>query len=213
VLKRGREASDAAGLPLMIHIGNTFPPLEEILAVTRAGDVITHCFHDRAGGVLDDQGRVRPEVREAVERGVYFDVGHGRGSFSFRIARQALAQELPPSTISSDLHSHNLYGPVFDLATTMTKFLHLGLSLPEIIAMTTQRPAQSVRMEGEIGTLKPGAAADVTLLELREGKIRLTDAGKANPRETVIADQALIPAGAVRDGKVAYIRDVERHTG
>jgi dihydroorotase len=203
VLRLARETSDAAGLPLMIHIGDTFPPLREILAEARAGDVVTHCFHDRPGGILDEAGRVLPEVRAAAERGVVFDVGHGRGSFSYRVARQALAQDLPPGTISSDLHAHNVRGPVYDLATTMSKFLYLGLSLREVIEKTTLAPARSVRLEDQIGTLRPGACADVSLFELREGPVELTDAGERG-RETVTAEQALVPAGAVRGGQVVF---------
>jgi dihydroorotase len=203
VLKLARETSDAAGLPLMIHIGDTSPPLPEILAEARAGDVVTHCFHDRPGGILDEGGRVLPSVRAAAERGVMFDVGHGRGSFSFRVAAQALAQDFPPAMISTDLHIYNVHGPVFDLATTMSKFLHLGLSLPQVVEMTTANPARSVRMENEIGTLRAGACADVTLLEWREGPVQLTDAGEA-ARETVTAQGALIPAGVVRGGRVVF---------
>ena len=209
VLKRAREVSDAAGLPLMVHIGNTVPSLQEVLAELRADDVITHCFHDKLGGVLDDNGVVLPEVRAVAEKGVYFDVGHGRGSFSFQIARKALDQDLQPSTISSDLHTHNVCGPVFDLATTMSKFLYLGLSLPKVIEMTTAAPARSIRMDDHIGTLRCGACADVTLLKLREGPIKLTDASKTTERETVTADRMLVPAGVVRGGKLIFMNDCE----
>lgn len=205
VLKLARETSDAAGLPLMIHIGDTFPPLPEILAETRAGDVITHCFHDRPGGILDEAGRILPSVRAAAERGVLFDVGHGRGSFAFRVARQALAQDFPPGTLSTDLHIYNVHGPVYDLATTMSKFLHLGLDLNQVVDLTTRRPARSIRMENEIGTLRPGACADITLLEMRAGPVTLTDAAEQG-RETVTADHALAPAGVVRAGRVIFFR-------
>ncbi|MBL8055278.1 MAG: amidohydrolase/deacetylase family metallohydrolase [Anaerolineales bacterium] len=206
VLKLARETSDAAGLPLMIHIGDTFPPLPEILAETRAGDVVTHCYHDRPGGILDEAGRVLPAVRAAAARGVFFDVGHGRGSFAFQVARQALAQDFPPGTISTDLHIHNLHGPVFDLATTMSKFLHLGLTLPQVVDLTTRHPARSIRLENEIGTLRPGACADVTLLRLQEGPVQLTDAADKG-RETVTAERALVPAGVVRAGRLIFFRN------
>lgn len=204
VLKLARETSDAAGLPLMIHIGDTSPPLPEILRETRVGDVVTHCYHDRPGGILDEEGRVLPSVREAARRGVIFDVGHGRGSFAFSVARKALAQDFLPGTISTDLHSYNVDGPVYNLATTMSKFLHLGLALPQVVGMTTTAPARSVRMEAEIGTLRPGACADVTLLELRAGPISLTDASEKG-RETVVADQSLVAVGVVRGGKVIFM--------
>jgi len=203
VLKRGREVSDAAGLPIMVHFGNSVPPLREILSEMRAGDVLTHCFHDRPDGVLAD-GKVRPEVRAAAGRGVLFDLGHGRGSFSFEVARQALAQDFPPGTISSDVHAHNVHGPVFDLVKTMSKFLHLGMSLPEIVKKTTLEPARSIRMEDQLGSLRPGALGDVTILELVDGPVSLTDASKSRERETVIADQALIPSGVVKGGEVVF---------
>ena len=97
-------------------------------------------------------------ARRAAARGVLFDVGHGKGSFSFQVARRALAQGFRPGTISSDLHVYNLEGPVFDLATTMSKFLHLGLSLDEVVAMTTGAPAQVIGHDRALGTLRPGAA-------------------------------------------------------
>jgi dihydroorotase len=104
------------------------------------------------------------------------------------------------------LHVHNLHGPVFDLATTMSKFLHLGLSLPQVIEMTTLAPARSVRLHDRLGTLRPGACADVTLLRLRQGPVELTDAGE-KARETVTADQALVPAGAIREGRVVFLAE------
>lgn len=203
VLRLARETSDAAGLPLMIHIGDTFPPLPELLAEARAGDVVTHCFHDRPGGILDENGRILPCVREAAERGVIFDVGHGRGSFSFEVARQALAQEFLPGIISSDLHHHNLHGPVFDLVTTMSKFLHIGLTLPQVIEMTTAAPARSVRRGDEIGTLKVGACADVTVLQVEAGAWQLTDASDRG-RVTVTADRRLNAVGVIRNGVMVY---------
>ncbi len=203
VLKLARETSDAAGLPLMIHIGDTFPPLPEILAETRAGDVVTHCYHDRPGGILDEDGKVLPSARAAAERGVFFDVGHGRGSFAFHVARKALAQGFPPGTISSDLHVYNVNGPVFDLATTLSKFLHLGLPLTKVIELATANPARSVRLADQLGTLRPAACGDVTLLQLRDGPVSLTDASESS-RETVTAHQALIPAGVVREGQVIF---------
>jgi dihydroorotase len=213
VLKLARATSEAAGLPIMFHIGNTHPPLPDILKETRSGDVITHCFHSRPGGILDDEMRLLPEVVGAVRRGVNFDIGHGRGSFSFEVARRALAQDFPPGTISSDLHAHNVMGPVYDLATTMSKFLYLGLSLNDVIEMSSTRPASVIRMADQLGTLRPGALADVTLLELREEPVELTDAGWDVPVETVTAEQLLVPVGAVRGGELVFFdRQKTGHT-
>lgn len=114
-----------------------------------------------------------------------------------------------PGTISTDLHFHNLHGPVFDLATTMSKFLYLGLSLPQVIEMTTAAPARSIRLADQLGTLRPGACADVTLLKLREGPVALTDASERE-RETVTADRWLVPAGVVRGGQVRSVAAVDQ---
>jgi len=190
-----REAAEAARLPLMVHPGDTPIEIEEILRALRPGDVLTHCYHGREEGVLDN-GLVRPEARDAAERGVILDVGHGRGSFSFATARGALAQGLVPGTISSDLHVYNVAGPVFDLVTTMSKFLALGLSLSEVVRMTTAAPARAIAEADTIGTLRPGAAADVTLLRIESGSFTLTD----SHGESLVAGQRLVPVRVVRRG-------------
>jgi dihydroorotase len=190
-----REAAEAARLPLMVHPGDTPIGIDEILRALRPGDVLTHCYHGREEGVLDN-GLVRPEARDAAERGVVFDVGHGRGSFSFATARGALAQGLVPGTISSDLHVYNVTGPVFDLVTTMSKFLALGLSLSEVVRMTTAAPARAIGEADTIGTLRPGAAGDVTLLRIESGSFTLID----SHGESLIAGQRLVPVHVVRLG-------------
>ncbi|MBI3454337.1 MAG: amidohydrolase/deacetylase family metallohydrolase [Candidatus Rokubacteria bacterium] len=201
-LKTALEASEAARLPIMVHVGDTPIPLAEILDELRPGDVLSHCFHGRAEGILDPKGAVLAEARRAAGRGVNFDVGHGKGSFAFAVAREALAQGLRPGTISSDLHAYNLDGPVFDLATTMSKFLHLGLALDEVVGMTTAAPARLLRGAAALGTLKPGAAADVTLLDLREGRFTLED----TVGEKISAPRRLIPIGVIRNGVQVTVR-------
>ncbi len=196
-LKTALETSEATRLPIMVHVGDTPMPLGEILVELRSGDIVTHCFHGRGQGILDDRGQVLGEARRADGRGVHFDVGHGKGSFAFAVARQALAQGFRPGTISSDLHVYNLAGPVFDLATTMSKFLHLGFPLDEVIAMTTAAPARALRGAAALGTLRPGSVADVTLLALEEGRFDLEDA----QGEKVTATRRLVPAGAIRAGQ------------
>jgi dihydroorotase len=205
-LKTARETGEAAGLPIMVHVGDTPVPLAEILDELRPGDVITHCYHGREEGILDARGMVIQAARRAAARGVLFDVGHGKGSFSFRVARQALSQGFRPGTISSDLHVYNLDGPVFDLATTMSKFLHLGLSLDEVVALTTAAPAQVIGHDRALGTLRPGAAGDVTLLALREELSTLED----SVGERVEGTQRLVPSGTVRAGRWVPPKATER---
>lgn len=175
-LLRAREAADAVGLPIMVHSPNSSLSMQQILNEMRAGDVLTHSFHGHRCGILDSEMKVLPEIRKKVDEGLLLDIGHGRGSFTFEIARAALGQGVVPHTISSDLHAYNLHGPVFDLVTTVNKFLHLGFELDEAIRRVTSIPARFVGMENEIGTLQAGAFADLVVMELNEGNFELTDA-------------------------------------
>jgi dihydroorotase len=195
-LRLAREAADALGLPLMVHVIDMRPALDWLLPYLGRGDVVTHCFHGNEGGILDADGRVIPAAVTARERGVLFDVGHGEGSFAYRVARSALAQGFAPDTISSDLHAHNVDGPVFDQATTLSKLLHLGMALEDVIRAATSTPAAAVRREDRIGTLAAGREADVSLFELREGSWPLPDAAGAT--ETV--ERLLVPRMVIRAG-------------
>jgi len=195
-LRLAREAADAARLPLMVHANGSRSPLPPILGFLRAGDILTHCFHASSHGILDGDGGVLPELREAVERGVWLDVGHGQASFTFAVARTALAQGIVPNVIGSDLHAHSVFGPVYDLPTTLSKFLHLGMELPDVIARATVVPARWLKREGELGTLRPGACGDAVVLELSEGEHQLQDC----VGETVSATHRLLPVAVVRGG-------------
>ena len=177
-LKRARAVCEATGLPLMLHPNASPLNLADMLGQMQDGDIMTHCFHSSDTGVLDEAGKVRPEAVAASERGVLFDVGHGAGSFSFQVAETAMRQGLRPGTISSDLHHYNLHGPVYDLATTLSKFMHLGWSLEEAVARATAAPARAMGMLGEIGTLAVGACADVSVLRWNEQAAPLVDVNR-----------------------------------
>ncbi len=174
-LMKAKEAAETVGRPIMVHIGDTPSPLREILIELRQGDILTHCFTGLPNGIIGKDGDVIPEAREAMKRGVIFDVGHGQGSFSFDIARNALQQGVEPNTISSDLHSYNVNGPVFDLATTASKFIHLGLPIEGVIAKITCIPADFLGLQGTIGTLRTGANADLVVLREESGNFVLED--------------------------------------
>jgi dihydroorotase len=198
-LERAREAADAAGLPVMVHPQDAWcDSLDEILALMGKGDILTHCFHAMPCGILDQRGQVRDSVREAMERGVIFDVGHGAGSFNWAVAEKALAQGILPQTISSDLHVYNVNGPVYDLASVVGKFLYLGLSLDEALAKATAVPAQVIHLEDQLGTLKPGAWGDAVVLELRQGEFQLVD----SQGQVRTGKQQLFPVAVVKGGKV-----------
>ena len=198
-LRAAREVADAVDVPIAVHVSVQPPLLEEILALLRPGDIITHSYTPLDQGILDGAGRIRPAVLEARERGVLFDLGHGAGSFSFAVARQALAQGFPPDTISSDIYYANTVTPVVDLLTTVTKFVNLDMPLDDALARVTCRPAQALG-ERDLGTLRVGAPADVALLALREGTFPLVDSRK----ETLEGRWKLACAMTIRAGSIIY---------
>jgi len=183
-LRLAKEAARSVGVPLMIHISGVLPDnlsLPEILSIIEKGDVVTHCLPppfppstDRSV-ILNRDGEVIPEVKEARRRGVLFDVGHGSGSFSWETAEKVLNQGFVPDMISSDLHAYSLNGPVYDLATVLSKFLFLGLSLSKVVELSTFAPASFLKFEDRIGTLKPGSEADVAIFSLESGKFPYYD--------------------------------------
>jgi dihydroorotase len=197
------EAADALGLPLMVHVIDMRMPLPELLVQLRPNDVVTHCYHGNEGGLLDEDGRVWPEAVAARERGILFDVGHGAGSFTWRVARAALAQGFPPDTISSDIHAHNHAGPVHDLPRTLSKLLHLGLPLAEVVAAATSRVAAHLAHlapEG-LGTLAANAPGDLSLLELQQGRFELTDGEhRLSGNVSEYAAERLVARSVVRAG-------------
>jgi dihydroorotase len=203
-LHLAREAADAAGLPIMVHPQDAWvDSIDDILAVMGKGDILTHCFHDHECGIFDAHGKIRASVHDAIERGVIFDVGHGAGSFSWQVVESALEQGIRPTTISSDLHVYNINGPVFDLATTASKFLHLGLSLEETLAKVTSVPAGVIHMADEIGTLAPGAWGDAVVFRLEKGEFAFVDS--LGERRT--GSQRLVPVTTIRGGAVYHAPD------
>jgi dihydroorotase len=146
----------------------------------------------------DDRGRVLPQVRRAVENGVLLDVGHGAGSFAFHTAEKALSQDLPPGTISSDVHQGNVNGPVHDLAMTLSKFLHLGLSLEEVLRRATSNPARALAFPFGTGSLKPGGTADVAVFELREEPWEMVDSINEKRRGVL----RLRPVATIKAGRI-----------
>lgn len=197
-LKRALEAAEAIDGFVMIHVGITKTPMEDLTAMLRPGDAVTHSFHGNSHGILDDAGRVIDGIVESQKRGIIFDIGHGAGSFSFDVAEKALAQGFYPGNISSDLHAYNIEGPVHDQVTTLSKFLHLGLSLDNVIRLSTETTARTMGLANKLGTLKVGAEGDVTILRLDEGRFALTDSYGA----TVEARQKLGHVNTVKGGRL-----------
>lgn len=168
------QVAEETGLPLMAHIDEPPPSYEQVLAMLRPGDVLTHAFRPFPNSPVTAQGAVKPALREARARGVIFDIGHGKGSFAFRTARAMLAGGFLPDTISSDVHQLCIEGPAFDQVTTMSKMLCLGMSLSEVIAASTVNAAVALKRM-EYGTLKVGALGDATVLAVRDGAFDYVD--------------------------------------
>jgi dihydroorotase len=179
-MKKARELADRVGLPLMTHIGSAPPTIEELIPLLRPGDILTHCFTWQDMGIMGEDGKVRPEIAQLQKDGLILDIGHGTGSFGFDVAEAMMAQGIVPDCISTDIHQMAVQGPMFDLPTTLSKFLALGMSLPDAIQRATINPARAARLEGA-GTLAPGAAADLAIFRLETGDYTFYDV-KMNDR-------------------------------
>lgn len=180
------KAAETLGKPVMIHTEDPPPTQSEILSLLRPGDIFTHVFRGSPNSPIDSQGRVLPELWKAKERGVIIDIGHGMGSFTFESARQAIAQGFLPDTISSDIHCLSIDGPAYDLPTTMSKLLNLGVSLAAVIEASTVNPARAIGRD-DLGTLREGTVGDITVLELLEGEFEYQDTAG----ETMVGRQKL----------------------
>ena len=184
-------------LPLMVHIGNNPPNLDEIAELLSRGDIITHCYNGKLNRILNPAGELRSSITRALHRGVRLDVGHGTASFSFEVARRAIALGILPHTISSDIYCRNrIDGPVRSLALVMSKFLAIGMTLPQVIDCVTVSAAEGLRLSRK-GRLEVGFDADLTLFRLERQPTLLVDAEK----ESLQADNILVPLAAIRAGK------------
>lgn len=191
-------AARESGTWLMVHIGESPLSIPEMLEHLEPGDCITHCFKSGSERILDPDGRLFDAVREASDRGVVFDVGHGRGSFQWETVESAIEQGFEPTTISTDLHQMNINGPVYDMATTMSKFLMLGCSLDRVVEMSTTVPARVLGKEGELGTLAVGTVADIAVLDQHQGAFHLSDSHD----ELRTGSTLLVAAATVRRGEL-----------
>ena len=198
VLRLAVEAATPSGIPIMIHMGDTASPLPEILKLLRPGDIVTHLYAPPPHGIQDDAGRILPEVRAARRRGIRFDFGNGRTEhWTWAVAESALAQGFPPDTISTDLEAVGRTEQVFDLPTVMSKFLLLGMPLNQVIACVTSNAARSFREFHDYGSLRKGAAADITILELTTGVFDFVD----NYKGMRTGKQKLVTRGVFVAGK------------
>ena len=195
-LRRARRAAEECELPLMVHIAFGPPAIEEVLPFLRPNDVLTHCFTGHAMRIVDADGRLLEAAKRAWDSGVVMDVGHGTGSFSFETAEAVMAAGRKPDVISTDLHQLSVNGPTFDLPTTLSKFIHLGMSLREVVEAATARPAAVLGLEREVGTLRPGSRADIALFRLLQGDFPLQDIhGNVRHASRLLRNTATIVGG------------------
>ena len=197
-LRRAQEAAAPFNLPVMIHIGQSYSPMRAILPLLKRGDIVTHMYAPAPNGILDDKGRLFPDVAAARRRGVIFDFGNGvLDHFDWATVERATAQGFWPDTFSTDWNVMSKTTGVVDFPNVMSKFIMFGMPLDRIIACATVNAARVFPSFDDRGTLNVGAPADVVLLELREGTFEFLD----NYKGTRTGRQRLFPAGTVLAGK------------
>jgi dihydroorotase len=204
-LERARKLGDALKLPLLVHIGESWTKdtepvhVGDVLKYLRAGDIVTHMFTVHPGGLLDGNGKLWPQVRDAKASGVLMDVGHGLHNLNFDVARKVLDQGLHPDGVSTDGHRGNRAGPVYDLPTTMAKLMALGFSLNQVIEMATINAAKLLGRAGKLGTAEIDHPAELSVLKVEERDWKAVDSQKG----TIPAHQAITPVYAIR-GEMIY---------
>ena len=209
MLETTRKLADELSLPMVVHAPRCKLPLEEVLSYFKKGDVLAHTFAGLEPGmrIVDENGKLKSCVREAMDRGVVFDLSHGTNQYNFRVAEQAWADGFLPAVISSDLHHSNINGPVHNLGTILTKIHGLtGLSWLEILRRTTVAPAELLHLEDKELEVKTGMPADLTVFRLEKGDFEYIDSFK----ETRIYHERITAMYACVGNKVYYSKDCEK---
>jgi dihydroorotase len=204
-LDRARKLGDALKIPLLIHIGESWTKgaepvaIGDVLKYLVPGDIITHMFTVHPGGLLDANGKLWPQVRDAKATGVLMDVGHGLHNLNFDVARKVLDQGLHPDGVSTDGHRGNRAGPVYDLPTTMAKLMALGFPLNQVVEMATVNAAKLLGRAGQLGTLRVGDPAEISVLRIEDREWQALDSQKG----MIPAKQTITPVYAIR-GDMIY---------
>ncbi len=198
-----KKAAKEAGVKLMVHIGDTqkrYDPnvIRELLPIMEEGDIVTHYFTANPGGVLDSDGKLVPEAKEAHDRGVWLDTAHGRMNFSFDVGQRVLDQGVSPHCISTDLTVPGRQRTVHSMTEMMTRFLAMGFTFDQVVTMSTENPAKAVGVEGRLGTLHVGKQADMSVLDVQDGSWVLYDVVGGSRK----SDKAVMPVLSVKNGEV-----------
>jgi dihydroorotase len=198
-----KRAARESGVPLMVHIGDTtkrYDPnvIRELLPLLEPGDIVTHLFTANPGGVLDTNGKLVPEAKELAARGVWLDTAHGRMNFGFNVGRHVLDQGLTPHCISTDLTIPGRANTVHSMVEIMARFLGMGFTLEQVIAMSTVNPARAIGEADRLGSLAVGRQADISVLEVRDGRWVVYD----TLRDSMKIDKTVVPVLTVKRGRV-----------
>lgn len=204
-LRTAIEVAEAHALPIMVHVGNEPPSLVEVAQLLRTGDVVSHAFHGKPGGIFAGGDAIHPAVLDARARGVLFDVGHGSASLSFDTLARALDAGFAPQLASTDLHARNLRGPVASQALTLSKLTAAGLDLVDVVSMATSAAAAVIGEAGVLGTLAPGAPAELSILREIDGTHALTD----SDGRTRTTDRVLRPMAAIAGTRIHEVSEAD----
>ena len=198
-----KRAAKEAGVKLMVHIGDTekrYDPnvIRQLLPILEEGDIVTHFFTANPGGVLDADGKLVPEAKEANDRGVWFDTAHGRMNFSFDVGERILDQGMTPHCISTDLTLPGRIRTVHSMTEMMSRFLAMGFTMDQVVTMSTLNPAKAVGVDDRLGSLAVGKQADISVLDIKEGDWVVHDVVGG----TRSVDRAVLPVLSVKRGEV-----------
>ena len=200
-LKATLKMAEAIGCRVVVHTTNPPGEVEELVSLLRSGDIFTHTYQGKGSNIIDNRGKVRQAVREARDRGVLFDTADGRGHYAYSVAKAAIADGFEPDVLSTDVVMSSLFErSVFGLPLIMSKYLSLGISLQNVVKACTATPAKLLGMGGKIGTLSPGAHADVAIFQLKEMQLQLEDVFG----EKLTCSQVFVPRATVLKGRVVY---------
>jgi dihydroorotase len=211
-LERARKLGDELRIPLLVHIGESWTrgvepvAVADVLKYLRPGDIVTHMFTAHPGGLLDGNGKLWPQIRDAKDSGILMDVGHGLHNLNFDVARKVLDQGLHPDGVSTDGHRGNRAGPVYDLPTTMAKLMALGFSLKQVVEMATVNAARLLGRPNKFATMHQGQPADISVLRLEDREWTAIDSQKGS----IPATRALVPIYAIRGDTIYQALPLER---
>jgi dihydroorotase len=196
------QIANRLGCAVTVHTTNPPIPPEQIAAMLRPGDVYCHMYHGVGDTIIGSEGKIPAGFYDARKRGVLFDTANGRKNFSLRIAKAALAEGFLPDIISSDLTRKTLFGDfVFSLPFTMMKFLSLGMTIEQVVAACTSVPARQIGMQGKLGTLAPGAFADVAIFQrVKKQPLSVKD----ESGDSITVDDWPLPQMTILNGQIAY---------